>query len=162
MPKDTIDVVEYSKANAKSIAEDLFEGVPEDIVRSQREELLKPGPEEVFSVCAVSGTRVVGVCTGVRMRWFGSRHRIEIVQVVVDKEFRRKGITRLMMKMIAEHFAALGVEIVQISVEAGNETAVAAYEHIGFQRFGILRDGIKHDSNYSDEIMMAIPISDFL
>ncbi|MFW9807645.1 MAG: GNAT family N-acetyltransferase [Candidatus Thorarchaeota archaeon] len=162
MNSDTIEIVEYSKAYARSIAEHLFEGVSEGTVHSQREELLKPGPEEVYSVCAVSNTHVVGVCTGVRMRWFGSRHRIEMVQVVVSKEFRRQGITRLMMKKIAEHFESLGVEIVQISAESENATAITAYEHIGFQRFGELKDGIKYNGNYSDEILLAIPITDFL
>jgi hypothetical protein len=77
--RDDIQVVAYSYEYAKSISEHLFEGVPEEVVCSQREDLLKPGPEEVFSVCAVLGPRVIGVCTGVRMRWAGARHRIEMV-----------------------------------------------------------------------------------
>ncbi|MHA1485133.1 MAG: hypothetical protein ACTSPR_07440 [Candidatus Thorarchaeota archaeon] len=38
-------------------------------VRQGRDGLTVPGPEEVLSVCALSGSKVVGVCTGVRMRW---------------------------------------------------------------------------------------------
>ena len=162
MPTDQINVVGYSESHAKSIAEDLFEGVPEDVVRNQREELLRLGPEEVFSVCALSGEKVVGVCSGVRMRWYGSRHRIEMVQVVVSEEFRGQGIARLMMRKIAEHFAPLEIEIVQVSSESRNKTAIAAYEHIGFQRFGTLKDGINHDGNYSNEVMMAMPIKELL
>ncbi len=162
MSRETIKIQEYKKEHAKSIAEHLFEGVPEEIVRSQREELLRPGPEEVFSVCAVADTLVVGVCTGVRIRWYGSRHRIEMVQVVVHEEFRGRGIALSMMQKIAEHFAPQGVELVQISVESGNKTAIIAYEKIGFERFGILKDGIKHDGKYSDEILMVMPIEEAL
>ena len=162
MSKVAIEIEEYSEKHAKSIAEHLFEGVPEDVVRGQREELLGPGPEEVFSVCAVSGSQVVGVCTGVRMRWYGSRHRIEMVQVVVSEEFRGQGVARLMMMRIAEHFVSFGVEIVQISAESRNEPAIAAYEHIGFKRFGTLKDGMCHEGVYSDEVLMAIPIETLL
>ncbi len=156
---DSIVVEEYTETHAKSIAEHLFGDVPEEVVRSQREELLMPGPDEVYSVCALLGNDVVGICTGVRMRWYGSRHRIEMIQVVVGKEFRGQGIARLMMMKIAEHFVLYGVEIVQISAESRNATAIAAYEQLGFTQFGILKDGINHDGNYSDEIMMAIPIN---
>ncbi len=159
---NSIIVVAYKEVHAKSIAEHLFGDVPESVVRSQREELLMPGPDEVYSVCALSGTEVVGVCTGVRMRWYGSRHRIEMVQVVVDEMHRGKGIANKMMKKIAEHFSTREIEIVQISVESGNEVAIKAYEKIGFTRFGHLKDGLKNDGRYADEIMMAAPIRIFL
>jgi ribosomal protein S18 acetylase RimI-like enzyme len=159
---DDIQVVAYSQQHANSIAEHLFDGVPEEIVRKQREDLLKPGPEEVFSVCALHESRVIGVSTGVRMRWAGSRHRIEMVQVVVSEQFRGRGIARRMMQSIAEHFSQRGVEIVQISAEADNTEALAAYERIGFQKFGVLQDGIKHNGQYSNEIMMAAPIATML
>ncbi len=158
MSSHEIAVEAYKKARAKSIAKHLFEGVPEEVIRSQREELLKPGPDEVFSVCAVSDGDTVGVCTGVRMKWFGIRHRIEMVQVVVGENYRGRGVARQMMMRIAEHFASRGVEIIQISAEADNEIAIAAYERIGFRQFGKLKNGLKHENNYRDEVMMAAPI----
>ena len=104
IPKN-IQIVTYSKEHARSISERLFEGVPEEVVERQREELLSSGPEEVVSVCALYGADVAGVCTGVRMRWAGSRHRIEMVQVVVRDGFRGKGVAREMMRSIAKHFS---------------------------------------------------------
>jgi len=162
MTHDNIQIIEYSREHAKLISEHLFEGIPEEMVQSQREELLKPGPEEVFSVCALHGREVVGVCTGVRMRWAGARHRIEMVQVVVHKSFRGQGVARLMMQSIATHFSTLGVEIIQISAEAGNVEAMRAYQRIGFKQFGNLHHGLKYDNEYSDEIMMAAPIAAIL
>ncbi|TFG31694.1 GNAT family N-acetyltransferase [Candidatus Thorarchaeota archaeon] len=162
MTKHEIIIEGYSHTHAKSIAEHLFEGVPEEVVRSQREELLTLGPDEVFSVCALSGSQVVGVCTGVRMKWFGSRHRVEMVQVVVGENHRGRGIAHQMMRKIAEHFSAGGIEIIQISTESGNEVAIKAYQKIGFIQIGLLKNGLKHDSEYSDEVMMAAPIESFL
>ncbi|MBE0526076.1 MAG: hypothetical protein IH631_03980, partial [Candidatus Thorarchaeota archaeon] len=91
MPNPEVVVEAYKKAHAKSIAEHLFIDVSEKVVHGQREELLNPGPDEVFSVCAISNGIVVGVCTGVRMKWFGSRHRIEMIQVVVQDDYRGRG-----------------------------------------------------------------------
>jgi RimJ/RimL family protein N-acetyltransferase len=162
MKIDNIQVVPYSKEHAKSISEWLFEGVSEEVVRSQRDELLKPGPEEVFSVCAMKDSTVIGVCTGVRMRWAGSRHRIEMVQVVVHESFRGQGIAQSMMRPIASHFLTRDVEIIQISTKAGNTEAMRAYEKIGFKKFGTLHDGLKYDNEYSDEVMMAAPIAALL
>ncbi|MGY5871594.1 MAG: GNAT family N-acetyltransferase [Candidatus Thorarchaeota archaeon] len=162
MTKHEITIEAYSRNHARSIAEHLFKGVSERLVRSQREDLLKPGLEEVFSVCALSGSQVVGVCTGVRMKWFGSRHRVEMVQVVVKESHRGRGIAQLMMMKIAEHFSTRGIEIIQISAESKNEVAIKAYEKIGFCQIGLLKNGLKHDKEYSDEVLMAAPIEQFL
>lgn len=105
---------------------------------------------------------MIGVCTGVRMRWAGARHRIEMVQVVVHESFRRQGITRRMMQSIAAHFSTLGIEIIQMSAETGNVEVVRAYERIGFKRFGTLHHGLKHNNEYSDEVMMTAPLAAFL
>lgn len=92
MPNHEIIIEVYKKAHAKSIAEQVFIGVPEQVIHNQREELLNPGPDEVYSVCAISEGNVVGVCTGVRMKWVGSRHRVEMVQAVVQEEYRGRGV----------------------------------------------------------------------
>ena len=152
----------YTEVHAKSIAEELFSGVPEKVVLNQRKELLMPGPDEVFSVCALSGTDVVGVCTGVRLRWYGSKHRIEMVQVVVREDIRGKGVARQMMMKIAEHFSVRGIEIIQICAESRNKIAIEAYEKIGFRQFGTLKNGLKYENEYSDEVLMAASIELFL
>ncbi|MFW9843469.1 MAG: GNAT family N-acetyltransferase [Candidatus Thorarchaeota archaeon] len=157
-----IIVEEYSSTHAKSIAEHLFKGVSEEIIRKQRKELLRPGPDEVFSVCALIKECVVGVCTGVRVKWFGSRHRVEMVQVVVAENYRGRRIAHVMMRKIAEHFNMIGIEIIQISAESKNKSAIKAYEKMGFTRFGVLKNGLKYENDYSDEIMMAAPITIFL
>ena len=97
----------------------------------------------------------MGVCTGVRGKWHASRHRIEIVQVVVHEAYQRRGIAKHMMAEIAKHFKTRGVEIVQISVERRNTGAWEAYRRLGFKQIGILRRGLKFDDNYNDEIMLA-------
>ena len=152
----------YENHHAESIANDLFGGMSAEEVRQGRDGLTAPGLEEVLSVCALSGSKVVGVCTGVRKRWMGERHRIEMVQVVVAENFQRLGIARFMMKAIAMHFAERGVEMVQVSAEGSNEKAIASYGRIGFREFGVLNRGLKHGNRYADEVMMWMKIEALL
>jgi len=52
-----------------------------------------------------------------------------------------------------------GIEIVQITAESTNEVAIKAYEKIGFDQIGKLKNGLKYpEREYCDETMMAIPI----
>jgi len=155
-----IHIEPYENRHAESIANDLFGGMSAEEVRRGRDGLIAPGPDVVFSVCALSGFKVVGVCTGVRKRWMGERHRIEMVQVVVADDFQRIGIARFMMKAIAMHFTERGVEIVQVSTERGNAKAIASFKRIGFKEFGVLKHGLKHGNQYADEVMMWMKIED--
>ena len=157
-----VKIIPYDVTHANSLARNLFEGVSAETIMQQRAELLAPGPEEVYSVCAIANVKVVGVCTGVRRRWAGARHRIELLQVVVHDEFKKLGLARQMMVEIARHFKERGVEILEISVASDNSDAFLAYFKIGFQQVGILRNGLKHDGQYADEILLAMPIVDLL
>jgi len=155
-------VCPYNEKHAVSIGRDLFKGLDPKVVSEGRKSLLAGGPDEAHSVCALHGDRVVGVCTGVRKIWLGERHRIEMVQVVVDEGFQRRGIAHDMMRKIASHFLRRGVEIVQVSAEDTNVQAVRAYEGMGFKRCGVLRNGLKFDERYHDEITLAIPLKELL
>ncbi len=157
-----VEIEGYNEAHAESIATGLFQGVTAETVVQQRQTLLAPGPEEVCSVCCLYGKEVIGICTGVRKQWYGERHRIEMVQVVVREDSRCLGIARHMMQEIAAHFRPYGVEIVQIGVESSNEQAHTAYQKIGFQSIGVFKRGLKYDGKYSDEILLTMAVSDLI
>lgn len=159
---DRVNVEEYQDSYAESIATGLFQGVTVETVVQQRQALLAPGPEEVYSVCCLSGEEVIGICTGVRKQWSGERHRIEMVQVVVREDSRGLGIAKHMMQEIAAHFRPYGVEIIQISVEASNRQAYLAYQKIGFETIGVFKQGLKYDDRYSDEILLSMAASDLM
>jgi len=157
-----IRVFPYSNRHAESIAKDLFDNITINQVRLGRKQLLAPGPDEVYSVCALHDSRVVGVCTGVRLHWFAERHRLEFVQVVVAEGFRRQGVARLMMSEVANYFVKRDIEIIQVSSEGSNRNAIAAYKRLGFKEFGTLQRGLKYDDRYEDEVMMYIQIDQLL
>ena len=85
-----------------------------------------------------------------------------MVQVVVHEKFRGLGLAREMMREIASHFKELGVEIIEISVESENEMALQAYIRIGFKQYGLLKDGLRYEDRYSDEILLAMELSRFV
>lgn len=162
MNNDRIRTVEYSERLAKRIAQHLLTGVPPEVVHGQRVTLLAPGPDEVYSVCSLSNQVVVGICTGVRMKWHASRHRIELVQLVVHPDFQRRGIARQMIRAISEHFEERGAEILQVSADGGNQAAIEAYRRMGFVEFGRLQNGLKYDDRHADEVMMAAGVDAML
>ncbi|MFW9849026.1 MAG: GNAT family N-acetyltransferase [Candidatus Thorarchaeota archaeon] len=158
----TIQIVEYNDSFADSMALDLFVGVSKEKIIQEREYLLAPGPEEAYSVCALSESIVIGVCTGIRKQWFGERHRIEMVQVVINEQFRKLGLARHMMKVIARHFRNYGIEIVEIGVQSDNEEAFQAYTRIGFKKYGVFQNGLKFGDEYYDDILLSMTLSDLL
>lgn len=157
-----VDVQAYREFHAESISRELFDNLEIEIIIQQRKSLLSPGLDEVYSVCCCYDDKVIGVCTGVRKRWYGERHRIEMVQVVVRGDFQGLGVARYMIMDIATHFKNRGVEILQISAEEKNQNAIRAYEKIGFRKFGVLERGFRNGDKYSNEVMLAMKVDDLI
>ncbi len=157
-----IQITRYRPEHADSIADSLFEGVPANVVRQQREELLAPGEDEVVSITALDEERAVGICIGFRNRWYGERHRVQLLQIVVHEEYRGQGIARAMIEGVARHFVQRGVELLTVDVEGDNAVARTAYRKIGFCEYGELPRGLKFDGRYSTQVLMALPIKDLL
>ncbi len=157
-----IRIVHYRPEHAASIADTLFEDVPVDVIRQQREELLAPGEDEVISITALDGERAVGVCIGIRNRWYGERHRVGLLQIVVHEDYRGHGVARAMIGGVVRHFAQRGVELLTVDVEGENSVARTAYRRIGFVEYGELPKGLKFDGRYSTQVLMAVQITDLL
>ncbi len=67
--------------------------------------------------------------------------------------------TALMQAVLDEARAHLaGLQIVTLSVFGNNETAIRMYERFGFQEFGRLPRGIRHQGQYVDHIYMYLDV----
>ncbi|MHA1771079.1 MAG: GNAT family N-acetyltransferase [Candidatus Thorarchaeota archaeon] len=157
-----IRIAPYRPEHAASIANNLFDNVPVDVVRQQREELLAAGEEEVISITALDGERAIGICIGIRGRWYGERHRVDLLQIVVHEDYREQGVAKAMIKEVARHFAQRGAELLTVNVEDENSVARTAYKRIGFVEYGELPRGLKFNKRYSTQILMMLPIKDIL
>jgi len=78
-----------------------------------------------------------------------TRHKASILGMYVRTEARRKGAARALMWAALEHCRSRGdVSVVQLTVTAGNEAAVALYSSFGFRQFGLEPKAMRAGSGY--------------
>ena len=73
-------------------------------------------------------------------------------------EARGMGVAGRLVEAVVD-FARPRVELLQLSVVAGNEKARQLYAGFGFVEYGIERRSLKHDGRYFDEILMALDLN---
>jgi RimJ/RimL family protein N-acetyltransferase len=72
----------------------------------------------------------------------------------VRPEARGAGVARRLVEAVIA-YAGSRVELVQLSIVAGNERARRLYAGLGFVEYGIEKNSLKHRDRYYDEILMA-------
>jgi GNAT superfamily N-acetyltransferase len=113
-----------------------------------------------FVLGAWRGERLVGAIGCERDRRRKGRHVGHIVGMMVRPEARGHGIGRdLLQGLIGECRRIEGVEMLTLTVTAGNAPAVRLYESSGFLVYGNLRRAIRLDSGqYHDKLHMVLPL----
>lgn len=84
-------------------------------------------------------------------------HRALIYSVYCDPVHRRKGYARAIMHAaIATARSWEGVDIICLAVSAKSADALALYESLGFERWGLEPDVVRVNGEAYDEIHMAL------
>jgi ribosomal protein S18 acetylase RimI-like enzyme len=111
---------------------------------------------------AFDDKRLIGITGFNRMARQRAMHRGEVVQVYVDSKYRGQNIGEKLIRRVLEYaFALDGIEQVQLSVIAGNQTAIKLYEKIGFKTFGVQPRYFKVGETYMDQQFMQLFKSDY-
>jgi RimJ/RimL family protein N-acetyltransferase len=85
-------------------------------------------------------------------------HKSLLVGMYVRPEARNRGVGgRLVEAVIA--IARQRVELIQLAVVRGNESARRLYARLGFVEYGVEKKALKQDGRYYDEILMAKDLS---
>jgi ribosomal protein S18 acetylase RimI-like enzyme len=106
---------------------------------------------------AFCAERLVGVASLVILQSAKMAHKGHLVGMYVRPEARRSGVGRRLVEAIVE--TARGhVEVIQLTVVAGNETARRLYAGLGFEEYGREKKALKSGDRYFDEILMAIDL----
>ena len=69
-------------------------------------------------------------------------HRAEVAKLLVDPEFRRRGIGRALMVEIERHAQELGRTL--ITLDTASDGAAALYESLGYQHVGVIPAYARH------------------
>jgi RimJ/RimL family protein N-acetyltransferase len=81
----------------------------------------------------------------------------ELSVIVGDEKDRAKGLgTEAIRLLLGYAFEELSLNRVGLSVFEFNEAAIRAYEKLGFEREGSLRQALWRDGNFHDAILMSI------
>jgi ribosomal protein S18 acetylase RimI-like enzyme len=111
---------------------------------------------------AFDGEHLIGITGFNRMARQRAMHRGEIVQVYVDSNYRGQNIGEQLIRRALDYaFTLDGIEQVQLSVIASNQTAIRLYEKIGFRSFGIQPRYFKAGDTYLDQQFMQLFKSDY-
>lgn len=88
------------------------------------------------------------------------RHRADIWGVYCVPELRGRGFGRAVMIHAIELARAWeGIEVIGLSVSARSPSAIALYESLGFQHWGIEPDALRIDGESFDEIHLTLRLS---
>jgi RimJ/RimL family protein N-acetyltransferase len=86
------------------------------------------------------------------------RHKAMLWGMYVRPASRGGGLARDLVAAVLAH-ARGRVELVQLTVVAGNEPALRLYTAAGFAEYGREHRSLKQDGQYFDEILMAVDIA---
>ena len=149
----------------------LFQRVPEEDLYYLKDTVTDPevidgwtqdiNLERVIPIEALVGDRVVADATLHRSRVFARRHIGEL-RVVVDPEFRGRGIGRRLMRELLDIAAELELyRVVMELVPDREDAAIEVAQSMGFEKVATLPARIRdYFGSYKDLVVLEIPLSD--
>ena len=126
-----------------------------DIPLAQRAERMAPDRDHaIFG--AFDGQTLVGTVGLHRESHRKLAHKAVIWGVYVVPSFRQRGVGRLLLERALDHATSMpGLLQVTLGVNTENTAAIALYESLGFETFGVERGFMLVDGVLHDELHMA-------
>ncbi len=79
--------------------------------------------------------------------------KAQITTIAVDKEFRRQGLSKILMEYLDKLCLENSVEEISLEVRVSNEKAINLYHNFGFKEKGIRKD--YYQDNHEDAYLMV-------
>jgi RimJ/RimL family protein N-acetyltransferase len=110
-----------------------------------------------FMMGAFDDQQLIGLCGFKREERMKTKHRGEIVQMYVNKQYANKNIGSSLLKTTIENaFQNPEIEQISLSVVRQNEKANKVYEHLGFSEYGRIANYFKSATRYWDQRFMIL------
>ncbi len=157
-PDDALKAIEYMKITAGET--DFLVRYPEEVQIPEEKERgflqwMVDSERDLMIVAEVDG-EFVGTSSfspaGGKMR---TRHRCSMGIALMEKVWGQ-GIGTAMFEILFEKAKEAGYVQMELDVVARNERAIALYEKMGFEKYGIRPRAMKQkDGTYDDEVIMV-------
>jgi RimJ/RimL family protein N-acetyltransferase len=111
--------------------------------------------DRVLPLLALAGGKIVGDATLHRRRHDWTRH-VGRIRLVVDPEYRHKGLGTLLVKELVEVGKRLKLERLVAEVMGTQQAALAAFRHLGFERGAVLHQHVKDQGGRPQDLVIMI------
>ena len=88
-----------------------------------------------------------------------NRHKAVVIGMVVAPEFAGLGLGRKLLDVLVQHARSVGLELLVLTVTAGNTRAQQLYERAGFAVWGTEPRAIRVDNRYHDKVHMFLSLN---
>ncbi len=164
MSENSIQIRQLSPADAASFCELRLEGLllnPEAFGSTYDFE--KDQPLERYTawlaISAVFGayqnSQLIGTASFTQLSGQKDSHKGWLRAMYVRPAARRSGAGRQLVQAII-NYARPKVEQLQLTVVSTNLPALRLYQSLGFLQYGLEKNALKHNNQYSDEILMSL------
>jgi ribosomal protein S18 acetylase RimI-like enzyme len=107
---------------------------------------------------AYQNSELVGTASFTQLSGQKDSHKGLLRAMYVRPTARRSGAGRQLVQAIINH-ARPKVEQLQLAVVSTNQPALRLYQSLGFQQYGLEKNALKHNNQYSDEILMSLDLT---
>jgi GNAT superfamily N-acetyltransferase len=111
--------------------------------------------ERVLPLLALVDGRVVGDATLHRRKLGWTRH-LGKLRLVIDPDYRQKGVGSLLVKELIEIAKGLKLERLVVELTGSQQAALAAFRHLGFERAAVLYHHVKDRVGRPQDLVILI------
>ena len=111
--------------------------------------------ERVLPLVAEVGDNIVGDAT-LHRRKAGWTSHVGKLRVVVDKDYRGKGLGIRLIEELIEIAKKAGLELLVAEVMENQKTAVASFKHLGFEKEAIFYNHVKDQAGKEHNLVVMI------
>jgi ribosomal protein S18 acetylase RimI-like enzyme len=169
MSLNPIQILQLSPSDAPSFRELRLEGLrlnPEafgstyDFEKDQTLERFTGWLTNSAVFGAYQDSHLIGTASFTQLSGLKDAHKGLLRAMYVRPAARRSGAGRQLVQAIIHH-ARQKVEQLQLAVVSTNQPALRLYQSLGFQQYGLEPRALKHNNQYSDEILMSLDLLSF-
>jgi ribosomal protein S18 acetylase RimI-like enzyme len=111
--------------------------------------------EKVFPLVAEVGENIVGDATLHRRKGGWTSH-VGKVRLVIDKDYRGKGLGTRLVEELIEIAKKAGLELLVAEVMEGQKTALAAFKQLGFEKEAVFYNHVKDQAGKERNLVVMI------